>query len=1245
MDNQMLLGGNLDFVDLKKFLLTEYAEIIRQRGRALFEAGHVKHLDITEANEIEALVDSAWSNRTYEVLFFLEFGRVTSSMCDCPYGAGCKHEVAALYFLLEGEDEIVGPVRDTTQEQKLFSRMRHADQLENLPFLPGYNPGQIIDKIRPNLPYWYNRMKGQHQLINDVEISSKLYEPSWGGQTNLIGDVTTLKMSGKTQVKCNSCSKVSKKLCEHQYVALKDLLSSETGRKWMEDKIDFDQLYQRLSHKYGIAVEKIKKAFSLVITGNQISVQSKMEGFTMQMNAERIREVVRSQIRIDTPSLKEVLYEGERVNEYTNAIVWHNWQFGDTSPYFCLIRGKMDKQQTKLATHIKEVEYPKYFNAEQRNVYRLLLECQKAKEGRLSNQVDLGRILAEQLPVLRKLFHYYFVGDTHFGRSDRVLRKKNLIQFRFSEESAELKFRAYSEHEMLIFSTALFVGNQLKDISSIEFHNDHFICDQAGIGYLWKYPRHAQAMAFFKGKKRLLFYPDERPQFFAFLEEMGKKFAIDVDLSFAKNVKIEKAKRKLFLKEIEDYLVFEPILEYRKMRFNALQPKSLRVTRDAVKTYDLSEVVREKFLDDLESLHAAWSKQHADGAYYLQGEEIMKNYWFLQFFERCKELDISVYGRENLNVHKYNPNRAKVTSTIKSGIDWFDVDVDISFGEEEVSTKVWLEAIKNNSKFIKLGDGSMGILPDVWLGRLQRLQKSATYDKNGLHVDKLKFNLVDQLFEGMDIDAEAEAYIADRKQKLESFREGKEYNLPSIVKADLRHYQLEGFNWLKFLQDMEFGGCLADDMGLGKTLQAISILADFHGKKRRPTSLVIVPRTLLFNWATELDKFCPSLSYLVHHGPSRAKDLKELKTFNIIISTYDTITSDIELFRKNTWAYIILDESQAIKNPQSKRYKAMCLLKSTHRLVMTGTPIENGTFDLFAQMTFANPGLLGNMTSFKRDFVKPIEKEGDEGASALLQKMIHPFVLRRTKEQVATDLPEKTESILFCEMEPEQRRQYEELKQEIRNGLLKTVEEKGIAKSKFMILDGLLRLRQMCNSPLLVDASLTGKEATSIKIEMLIEQITSEIGGHNALVFSQFTSMLSLIRERLDERNIAYTYLDGSTRDRQSVVEEFQNSDTHRIFLISLKAGNTGLNLVKADYVYIVDPWWNPAVEAQAIDRTHRIGQDKHIFAYKLICKDTIEEKILELQKKKKKLASDIIHTDTSVMKTLTKKDLIDLFN
>ncbi len=344
--------------------------------------------------------------------------------------------------------------------------------------------------------------------------------------------------------------------------------------------------------------------------------------------------------------------------------------------------------------------------------------------------------------------------------------------------------------------------------------------------------------------------------------------------------------------------------------------------------------------------------------------------------------------------------------------------------------------------------------------------------------------------------------------------------------------------------------------------------------------------------------------------------------------------------------YVILDESQAIKNPSSKVTKAAGLLKTKNKLCLSGTPLQNNTFDIYAQMNFLNPGMLGSMDFFKHQFAMPIDKFGEKEQKDHLRKLLFPFILRRTKEQVAKDLPEKSEMILFCEMGDEQRKIYDAYRNDFRDKILGVVEEQGVQKSQLTILQGLMKLRQICDSPAIVKNEEKFPNV-SVKLDEIGREITENISNHKALIFSQFLGMLGLIREKLNELGVDYEYFDGSTSapDREKAIQRFQNDENCRVFLISLKAGGVGLNLTAADYVYIVDPWWNPAVEQQAIDRTHRIGQTKNIFAYRMICKDTVEDKIIHLQEKKKALAADLITDDNGFVKTLTREDIEYLFS
>jgi SNF2 family DNA or RNA helicase len=429
-------------------------------------------------------------------------------------------------------------------------------------------------------------------------------------------------------------------------------------------------------------------------------------------------------------------------------------------------------------------------------------------------------------------------------------------------------------------------------------------------------------------------------------------------------------------------------------------------------------------------------------------------------------------------------------------------------------------------------------------------------------------------------------------------------------------------------------------MGLGKTLQIIAFILSQREKYPNQTNLIVMPTSIMFNWEEEIQKFAPSIKIWKHYGSDRNKHTDGFEDYEVILTTYGIMLSDIRFLKKFRFNYIFLDESQAIKNPNSERYKAARLLNARNRIVLTGTPVENNTFDLYGQLSFASPGLLGSKQFFKDTYALPIDKFDYSKRANGLQEKIKPFVLRRTKKQVATELPEKTEMVIYCEMNAEQRRIYETYETEIRE-FISAKDEDEIQKNSMHVLTGLTKLRQICNSPVLLKEGHAAENA--VKIEVILEQIENKSKEHKILIFSQFVGMLDLIKAELENREIPFEYLTGQSKDRGEKVHNFQSNDDVRVFLISLKAGGVGLNLTEADYVYLIDPWWNPAAENQAIDRAYRIGQNKHVVAVRMICSDTIEEKIMKLQMKKRKLAQDLIQTDASFFGSLSKDDLLEI--
>ena len=585
---------------------------------------------------------------------------------------------------------------------------------------------------------------------------------------------------------------------------------------------------------------------------------------------------------------------------------------------------------------------------------------------------------------------------------------------------------------------------------------------------------------------------------------------------------------------------------------------------------------------------------------------------------------------------RYRP-AGSVAWNVTSGIDWFELSADIDFGGISADFPALLEALAAGHRAVELADGSLGILPESFAAQFAPFAALAQSHDGKLRYGRIQVALLDALLAGQPRTQVDEAFERLREQLAAGERPEAE-DEPEGFQGTLRHYQREGLGWLVFLEGLGLGGCLADDMGLGKTIQVLALLlrrkaeVTAAGLPHRP-SLVVVPKSLVFNWMDEARKFSPELRVVNHTGNARLENAGDLGEHDIVITTYGTLRRDIIRHRETEFDYVVLDEAQSIKNAASQAAKACRLLKARHRLALTGTPVENHIGELWSIFEFLNPGQLGSAARLRRFLAD------GRGSADLVARAVRPYLLRRTKAEVLSDLPEKTEQTLFVELGEEQRKAYDELRHHFRAELSGRIGRLGIGRSRIAVLEALLRLRQTACHPGLVDPARI--DDPSAKLDALLEQLDEVIDeGHKVLVFSQFTSFLAILRRKLDARALPYEYLDGRTTDRQARVARFQEDPDCRLFLVSLKAGGQGLNLTAADYIYILDPWWNPAVEAQAVDRAHRIGQLRRVFAYRLIARDTVEEKILALQDKKRELAESIVRADAGVIGNLTAEDV-----
>jgi superfamily II DNA or RNA helicase len=705
----------------------------------------------------------------------------------------------------------------------------------------------------------------------------------------------------------------------------------------------------------------------------------------------------------------------------------------------------------------------------------------------------------------------------------------------------------------------------------------------------------------------------------------------------------------VLLSEINNaFLVLTPQFDYDGFVLDGPYKKSQVINREGVEY----EIVRDKdaeaaFAQLIESLHPNFNRQ-LNGYYYLSFDEAQKKHWFIKVYQQLLEKDVQLAGMSMLKHFRYSGDKVLTQlNIIKEENSQLTVAMQVRVGKEEIPLSELQKIIRSGQQAFLLKDGSISLLDDEWLQQYGVLLKHATVDKKNIRVAKWLAIADNQLsaiapgFEKVIAKGWQQKWMQWQQQDNPLFR------VPAVINASLRPYQHKGFEWLMLLSEMSAGACLADDMGLGKTLQTICFLA--HQLETYPSQkiLIVCPASLIYNWQNEWQKFAPSVRCYIFHGSARSKEALADNEYAVIISSYGTVRSDEALFSSLYFSTIVLDESHNIKNPAAQISRVVQQLQAGSRITLSGTPIMNNTFDLYAQLQFTLPGLFGSREFFKREYADPIDRDKNEQKVKDLQRLTAPFILRRTKDQVAKDLPPKTEITLWCEMEKQQQWVYEEIRSQVKGEVLGTIKKEGLQKSKLFVLQGIMKLRQVCNSPMLLKETEYHYNE-SVKTDELMEELRNNLSNHKALVFSQFTSMLDILAGKLRENKIPYLLLTGATppKQRDQLVQQFNNPDNScRVFLLSLKAGNAGLNLTAADYVFLFDPWWNTAVEQQAIDRTHRIGQTKNVFAYKMVCKGTIEEKIIQLQQRKKKLADELISEEEGFVKALSEEEIEFLFS
>jgi len=1173
---------------------------------------------------------------------------IRNSSCNCPYNFGgiCKHEVAALLWLEENEHLIdfsylngeKSKIKKRTSSEPFsiqgFAKLNHESFDRYLGYPTFRNNDETITAFE----------------IKETKLNEFFITISFEGSFfSIMEESYNLEIKVKErdlEISCD-CDSSVKNICYHAYEFLGMMIEQNALPNFqMPSEEMLHQKGQELMEGFGFDNKQSWRNYFEVRFDRFQRVMAPKKAYSDLISpmAYKFENAEKVHISDAEKELAELNSLAEK-KEYDLGFAFHfNQSVGGVSfnPVIAQTSAKGEKMKIK---------FKNFEPYHKKNVF-----LKKNDQELLSFGEDLSDVLneTEELQLINKVapslqeHPYLFLNKNEFSV---YFRKNDLLPIKFQANCPVVDYSLHEKGEFIEIKTMVeHCGKKIRAAhKSLNFLHDNFVQIEDVLYFIHSYQEinHLYTAISLDGKR--VHKTKFSELFDNYLKNVFKKYKVDLQQlkSYSHLEKLlNPLQKELYLSEVGGFVLLRPFIRYENdLLMNVLAEKSdWQMEGNNLLEIRQDEKIVEEFKLVIKDLHPDFEEQLRTDYLYISYDKLLHNKAFSSFFRKLSENNIKVFGLKNLKGLKVNPYPGKVKYQIKSGIDWFEVDASISFGD----TKIGIEDLKKRfmpgNEYIELSDGSKGIIPAEWLQKLEQVFRHGEMKKGKLLVSNKKFSLIDRLFDELD-DVETLAYIEDKKQKLLNFDGLKNHPIPKGIKAKLRHYQEDGFQWLCFLEEFQWGGILADDMGLGKTLQVITFFK-YLIKKDKTNNLVVVPTSLLYNWQNELEKFAPSLKVYFYYGPQRDKNTKLFDKYDLVITSYGHMLSDIETLKDYNFNYVVLDESQAIKNPASKRFKAARLLKANNRIAMTGTPIENNTFDLYAQLSFLNPGFLGSAKGFKNDFAKAIDSERNVEKAEELQKLIKPFVLRRTKDQVAKELPDKTEEILYCEMGASQRKVYDAYRNTYQKKLSHKIEEEGLNKSRFTVLEGLMKLRQICDSPNILagDEKYKGE---SVKIDLLLEHIKEKTGKHKILIFSQFTRMLKQIEMKIGEEGINYEYLDGksTTKKRAKSVDNFQNNIDCRVFLISLKAGGTGLNLMAADYVYIVDPWWNPAVENQAIDRCYRIGQKKNVIAYRLICKNTVEEKIVELQNKKKTIAGDIITTDENVIKKMGKEELIGLFS
>jgi len=1257
-----LSNRNMALPHLIKYVYTNGTDEVIRRGKKIHAIGYVELVEYDELFESVTFRVKDDSYATYYKVYVQKFKdpKTLSIRCSCPYNLGdiCRHEAAALIQLQELLDRNMLKAEEVLYDQQhTVVKMKFID-LKSIRLLCSPETLGEAEKYlrtqRAKIEY------AKDEIVKaSVELDGKSYQ------------VVLRKNEERNFDTSSDYPDTAHPLGLPKVIVFLQLLHTH-GAHYFDTIRNWDKEKNKLLEAYGYSLsDDLKGKFEFTYKEGKPFLR------VLDTSIKRVAPLATGRPRpAETEQPVVLVTEEEKTLGGVAQRLGIVFNFNqDGFPGFALdaIAGESNEEQSAYSGKVEKMDLTKFVNTDSFSEFdkQLIPFLRKMQGPEISKYLsrnspfsgiweniihheeddlpeETKKLMVEYLyPKLKKLFAEVSSNPfIFFLNGHKPFKTTNLQPIGLSGDNITPFFSVSLAANGYELTCYVKVNGQPVELAQNECKSSMVFSYNNNL-YCWSRPEDIALIEKFSGKEKWIVDTDQWPkQLKEFILPLTRDYHVDFDNALVKEVKDGEPEKKLLLQEKGDYLVFQPIFSYKGFETRPGGKDEIIVPDGGqVLVVHRNREAELQFFRKLESLHSQFLHPESAHSLALKGADVLKNNWFFLFVDAMEEMKVPVYGFEALKNFRFNTAKPQTKIHISSNTDWFDARVDIVFGDQKVTIADVKKALANRQQFVPLDDGTLGVLPEEWIKKYSLLFRVGEGQRNQLRLSKYHMSVIDELYDNRN-EEELIIRLEEKYEQLREFNRIKEIPAPAHLEPILRPYQVHGFHWLNYLQEVNWGGILADDMGLGKTIQALSFLQHFKDVNGRLSALVVCPTTLMFNWENEIKKFTPSLTYHIHHGGDRTRNKQALSQYNVIITTYGTLRSDIKLLLEIAFDYAVLDESQAIKNPSSKVTKAACLLHAKHRLCMSGTPLQNNTFDIFAQMNFLNPGMLGSIEFFRQEFAVPIDKFGEQDRKDHLRKLLYPFILRRTKEQVAKDLPDKTETILFCEMEDEQRKVYDAYRNDYRDKILGTIETQGIQRSQLTILQGLMKLRQICDSPAILNET-DRYPNHSIKLDELAREITENIGDHKALIFSQFLGMLALIRERLKELEIKFEYFDGSTsaQERERAIQSFQTDDSCRVFLISLKAGGVGLNLTAADYVYIVDPWWNPAVEQQAIDRTHRIGQTKNIFAYRMICKDTIEDKILQLQEKKRILAKDLIADDDGFVKSLTKADVEYLFS